>query len=231
MPRRRPRQEQPSNEQAERRPVVTGRKRWEPLTPGQRRYLAALESKPAVICHGSAGTGKTWLAIGYALREYRAGNVDKILMCRPLVEAGERLGALPGGVQRKIEPHLRAMTDVLSELAPAKEVAGMINAGDLEMVPLAYMRGLTFHRTFMILDEAQNATIKQVQMFASRIGDGSRLVICGDERQSDFYSNECGLTYCVAKFAAVPEVGVVQLGPDDVVRSGLARILMAALGC
>ncbi|TXH10014.1 MAG: PhoH family protein [Hyphomicrobiaceae bacterium] len=161
------------------------RDRVRPKTEGQREYLQALRSSTITVCDGPAGCGKTFLACAVAVDLLQLGQIERIVLTRPAVEAGEKLGYLPGDLAEKINPYLRPLFDSLGDLLDPETAKMAFEAGIIEVAPLAYMRGRTFRNAYVVLDEAQNATPDQVRMFLTRIGEGSRFVICGDSKQSD----------------------------------------------
>ncbi len=198
-------------------------------TPGQQAYVEAIRNHDVVFSIGPAGTGKTYLAVVMAMEYLKRRLVDRVLLVRPAVEAGEQLGFLPGDLQEKIDPYLRPLYDALADtIGPAKISRFMAN-GIIEAAPLAYMRGRTLSHCFVILDEAQNTTIGQMKMFLTRLGHQSKAVITGDVTQIDLRDkDQCGLVAARRILAAVPGVAFVELGGRDVVRHPLVRRIVDA---
>ena len=198
-------------------------------TAGQRSFVEAIERHALTICIGPAGTGKTFLAIAMALRALRDRNVSRIVLTRPAVEAGERLGFLPGDLKEKIDPYLRPLYDAIDELLDESTAAKYIERGVIEVAPIAYMRGRTLANAFVIVDEAQNAGPEQLKMLLTRIGAGSQMVVVGDATQVDLPSGaRSGLRDAARRLKGVEEVAVVDLDGADVVRRPLvARIIRA----
>ncbi|GAN63770.1 PhoH family protein [Acetobacter indonesiensis] len=201
----------------------------EPRSAGQATYMQALASKELVFGIGPAGTGKTYLAVAQAVAMLQAGSVDRIILSRPAVEAGERLGFLPGDMKDKIDPYLRPLYDALHDMLPGDQVMRRMAAGDIEVAPLAFMRGRTLSHAFVILDEAQNTTIAQMKMFLTRLGPGSRMVVTGDLTQIDLPSGTTsGLRDAIETLAHVRGVTISRFDATDVVRHRLvARIVEA----
>jgi phosphate starvation-inducible PhoH-like protein len=200
-----------------------------PRTEGQQRYLEAMEQHDVVFAVGPAGTGKTYLAVAQAIEAMRRGVVRRIVLVRPAVEAGEKLGFLPGDFQQKVDPYLRPMYDALQDLLDARTRARWLDSDVVEVCPLAYMRGRTMNRAFVILDEAQNTTVTQMLMFLTRLGEGSRMVITGDPSQVDLPGNvTSGLADAVRRLAGVPGIAFATLTAGDVVRHPVvSRIVVA----
>jgi phosphate starvation-inducible protein PhoH and related proteins len=200
-----------------------------PKTPGQSEYIRAMRESEIVFSIGPAGTGKTFLAVAAAVASLRDGLVDRIVITRPAVEAGENLGFLPGDLQQKIDPYLKPIYDALNDtLSPARLRRSMEN-GVIEVAPLAYMRGRTLNDSFVILDEAQNTTLTQLKMFLTRMGFRSRVVITGDITQIDLKpTTSSGLVKIQGILGAVEGIRFVYLGEDDVVRHPLVQRIIAA---
>jgi phosphate starvation-inducible PhoH-like protein len=198
-------------------------------TPAQRAYLEALASNDLVFGIGPAGTGKTYLAVAHAVGLYQSGAVERIILSRPALEAGERIGFLPGDMKEKVDPYLRPLYDALHDMLHADYVDRRIAAAEIEIAPLGFMRGRTLARAAVILDEAQNATVTQTKMFLTRLGEGSRMVLTGDPSQSDLPKGETsGLSDAVSLLEGVEGVGVARFTAADVVRHPLvARIINA----
>ena len=202
---------------------------FEPRGDRQRRYLDLISKKSLTIGLGAAGTGKTFLAVAAAVRCMRSGECRRLVITRPVVEAGEHLGFLPGDLQAKLDPYLRPVYDALRELLDYEDLARLEETGVIEVAPLAYMRGRTLAHSFVILDEAQNTTIPQMKMFLTRLGEGSRMVVTGDPSQSDLdRGRRSGLTDCVARLQGFADVGVVEFGIADVCRHPLVEQIVRA---
>ncbi len=198
-------------------------------TPTQAEYLKALEDHDVVFAIGPAGTGKTYLAVAAAVHALRQKKVDRIILVRPAVEAGESLGFLPGDMQEKVDPYLRPMYDALSDLMSYDKMRRYIELGVIEIAPLAFMRGRTLHSSYVILDEAQNTTVRQMKMFLTRMGVNSRAVITGDVTQIDLKDpSTSGLVRIQSILGAVPDVKFIYFHPEDVVRHRLVRDIIRA---
>ena len=200
-----------------------------PRSPGQAEYIDALGKYEMTFGIGPAGTGKTYLAVAQAVAMLTAGRVDRIILSRPAVEAGERLGFLPGDLKDKIDPYLRPLYDALGDMMPADQVIRRMATGEIEVAPLAFMRGRTLAHAFVILDEAQNTTSVQMKMFLTRMGEGTRMVITGDLTQIDLPgSTRSGLKDALDTLEGVAGIGVCRFDKRDVVRHPLvARIVDA----
>jgi phosphate starvation-inducible protein PhoH and related proteins len=198
-------------------------------TPGQAAYLRALDENELVFALGPAGTGKTYLAVAKAVAMKLAGHVDRIVLSRPAVEAGERLGFLPGDMRDKVDPYLRPLYDALFDMLPGDQVARNLESGDIEVAPLAFMRGRTLANAFVILDEAQNTTPVQMKMFLTRLGERSRMVVTGDLSQIDLPPGaKSGLEDALGVLRSVKGVARIAFSSADVVRHDLvARIVEA----
>jgi phosphate starvation-inducible PhoH-like protein len=208
-----------------------GRKRLSPRSARQREYLHAIRSKELVFGIGPAGTGKTFLAMAMALHALMEGRVKRLVLSRPAVEAGEKLGFLPGDLTEKVNPYLRPLYDALHDMLPGEQVARRIAAGEIEIAPLAFMRGRTLAHAYCILDEAQNTTPAQIQMFLTRMGEGSRMVITGDPTQVDLPSGQpSGLAEALRILEGVEGIGVARFAERDVVRHPLVARIVAAYG-
>jgi phosphate starvation-inducible PhoH-like protein len=200
-----------------------------PRSPTQAEYMKALEDFDVVFGIGPAGTGKTYLAVASAVNALRRKNVDRIVLVRPAVEAGESLGFLPGDMQEKVDPYLRPMYDALSDMMSYDKMRRYIELGVIEIAPLAFMRGRTLHNSYVILDEAQNTTVRQMKMFLTRLGVNSRAVVTGDVTQIDLKSPEAsGLVRIQTILGGVPGVKFVYFHPEDVVRHRLVREILYA---
>jgi phosphate starvation-inducible PhoH-like protein len=200
-----------------------------PRTAGQARYIEAVREHEVVLAIGPAGTGKTYLAVVMAVRALLKREVDRIFLVRPAVEAGEQLGFLPGDLQEKVDPYLRPLYDALTDMLGASRVARFLANGTIEVAPLAYMRGRTLNRAFVILDEGQNTTLTQMKMFLTRIGEGTRAIVTGDITQIDLQDPAAsGLVRVRPVLADVPGVAFVELEDRDVVRHPLVRRIVEA---
>ena len=200
-----------------------------PRSPGQSAYMEMLGRHEMVFGIGPAGTGKTYLAVAQAVAMLAAGRVERIVLSRPAVEAGERLGFLPGDMKEKVDPYLRPLYDALGDMMPGDQVARRIGTGEIEVAPLAFMRGRTLSHAFVILDEAQNTTPAQMKMFLTRMGEGTRMVITGDLSQVDLPpGTRSGLREALDTLEGVQGIGVNRFDVRDVVRHPLvARIVDA----
>lgn len=198
-------------------------------TLGQRAYVSAIRKNTLTFGIGPAGTGKTYLAVAMAVAAYKSGSVDKIILTRPAIEAGEKLGFLPGDLQTKVDPYLRPLYDALQELFGVDNYATLIERGIIEIAPLAYMRGRTLSNAFIILDEAQNATNEQMEMFLTRFGEGSKVVVNGDLTQVDLPKGVTGgLSRAVEILKGLEGVDVCVLTEKDVVRHELVQRIVLA---
>ncbi len=198
-------------------------------SPRQTDYIRAMLSNDLVFGLGPAGTGKTYLAVALAVSMYLDGRVERIVLSRPAVEAGERLGFLPGDLKDKVDPYLRPLYDALYDMLPADFVARRIESGEIEIAPLAFMRGRTLSHAFIILDEAQNTTPLQMKMFLTRLGEQSRMVVTGDLTQIDLpVGDRSGLHDAVALLADVDGTAFVRFTNADVMRHGLVNRILAA---
>ena len=210
--------------------VLRTRKRpVSPRSPRQADYVRAMMDNELVFGLGPAGTGKTYLAVAMAVSLYLAGRVERIVLSRPAVEAGEHLGFLPGDLKDKIDPYLRPLYDALHDMLPADLVARRIDAAEIEIAPLAFMRGRTLSQAFIILDEAQNTTPLQMKMFLTRLGEGSRMVVTGDLTQVDLPAGaRSGLRHAVATLEGLGDVSFVRFGNADVMRHSLVTRILEA---
>ena len=198
-------------------------------TIGQQKYLKAIEKNTITIGVGPAGTGKTYLAVAEAVAAFRAKEVNRIILTRPAVEAGERLGFLPGDLQNKVDPYLRPLYDALFDMLGPETYNKYLERGNIEVAPLAYMRGRTLDDSFIILDEAQNTTREQMKMFLTRLGFGSKIVITGDVTQIDLPADKTsGLKEAVRVLADVEDIAICRLTASDVVRHVLVQRIVAA---
>lgn len=198
-------------------------------TVGQKKYLDSIRRNTVVFGVGPAGTGKTYLAVAAAVKALRAHEVSRIILTRPAVEAGERLGFLPGDLQSKIDPYLRPLYDALYEMLGAESCARMLEKMTIEIAPLAYMRGRTLDDSFIILDEAQNTTPEQMKMFLTRLGGGSKAVVTGDLTQTDLpRGTKSGLSIAVQILSNIDDIGVNEFTERDVVRHRLVQKIIVA---
>jgi phosphate starvation-inducible PhoH-like protein len=200
-----------------------------PKTAGQRALVESIERNTLTIGIGPAGTGKTFLAVVMAVRALKAREISRLVLSRPAVEAGEKLGFLPGDLREKVDPYLRPLYDALEDLLDPGAVAKYLERGVIEVAPLAYMRGRTLSDAFVILDEAQNATADQLKMFLTRLGSGSKMVVNGDITQVDLPSGaRSGLRDAARRLGGIDDVGVVELTETDVVRHPLVSKIIRA---
>ena len=198
-------------------------------TVGQKHYVSAIKKNTIVFGVGPAGTGKTYLAVCQAVNSFKSKEVEKIILTRPAVEAGEKLGFLPGDLQTKVDPYLRPLYDALGELFGFETYQRLMEKGAIEVAPLAYMRGRTLSNAFVILDEAQNATREQMKMFLTRLGDGSKMVVTGDLTQTDLPEGKTsGLKQAVTILKGIDEISVCQFSEKDVVRHPLVGKIVKA---
>jgi phosphate starvation-inducible protein PhoH and related proteins len=200
-----------------------------PRTAGQRRFVRSIEEMTLTFGIGPAGTGKTYLAVVMAVRALKRHDVARVILSRPAVEAGERLGFLPGDLREKFDPYMRPLFDALGEMLDDTLVNKYMERGTLEVAPLAFMRGRTLANSFVILDEAQNATDDQLMMFLTRLGSGSKMVVTGDATQIDLPPGQrSGLRTAAARLGEISDVGVVELDDADVVRHPLVAKIVRA---
>ena len=198
-------------------------------TLGQKRYVQQLREKDLVFAVGPAGTGKTYLAVAQAVLAFKNKEVERIILTRPAVEAGEKLGFLPGDLQNKVDPYLRPLYDALQEFLGYDTYRGLLERGVIEVAPLAYMRGRTLNNAYIILDEAQNCSVEQMKMFLTRFGEGSRVVVTGDITQIDLpYERKSGLIHALEVLDGVEGIAVVRLTHKDVVRHELVQRIIQA---
>ncbi len=216
----------PSDGQAQ---IATRRRVVKARTPAQSTYMRALEKVDLVFGIGPAGTGKTYLAVAYAAHCLERGLVERIILSRPAVEAGERLGFLPGDMREKVDPYLRPLYDALYDVLPPEKVERDLDTGTIEIAPLAFMRGRTLANAYVILDEAQNTTPMQMKMFLTRLGENAKMVVTGDPSQVDLpYGMKSGLDEAVSLLADVSGIEAIRFSGSDVVRRDLvARIVEA----
>jgi phosphate starvation-inducible PhoH-like protein len=213
--------------------IRTRKKTIVPRSAAQVHYMRELVSNDMIFALGPAGTGKTYLAVAQAVAQLITGNVQRLILSRPAVEAGERLGFLPGDMKEKVDPYLRPIYDALYDCLPAEQVERRISSGEIEIAPIAFMRGRTLADAFVILDEAQNTTPGQMKMFLTRFGQNSRMVICGDPNQTDLPGgpSASGLNDAVNKLEGIESISMVRFGVGDVVRHPIVgRIVQAYEG-
>jgi len=200
-----------------------------PRTDGQKALVKSFLKNDIIISVGPAGTGKTFLAVAYALALLEKHEIEKIIFCRPAVEAGESLGFLPGDLKDKIDPYLAPLYDALHELLPKNKIQNFLDRGIIEIIPLAYMRGRTINRSAMILDEAQNASSMQMKMFLTRLGIESRAIITGDESQIDLPTkSNSGLIDVLKILKNINDIGIVKLDEHDIARHHLVKHIIDA---
>ena len=198
-------------------------------TVGQKKYVDLMKKNTITFGVGPAGTGKTYLAVAIAVNAYKAKQVEKIILTRPAVEAGEKLGFLPGDLQEKVNPYLRPLYDALQEMLGLETYAKMMERGTIEIAPLAYMRGRTLSNAYVILDEAQNTTREQIKMFLTRLGENSKMVITGDLTQIDLPKGlSSGLKHAIKILKDIDDIGIIRLNEKDVVRHPLVQKIVKA---
>lgn len=209
--------------------LIAGRKHIQGKTPKQREYVDTILKHDLTLAVGPAGSGKTWLAVACAVVALQKHQVEKLILTRPAVEAGEKLGFLPGDLQQKVDPYLRPLLDALSDMLGSEKMAALMESGRIEIAPLAYMRGRTLNRSFIILDEAQNTTPAQMKMFLTRLGFDSQMVVTGDVSQVDLPNHQqSGLLHVLPILDNVKGVGVTRLTSLDVVRHPLVERIVNA---
>lgn len=208
--------------------ITAGEKRIRAKTPGQMQYLKNIDENTVIFGLGPAGTGKTFLAMAKAVEALLNKKCSRIILTRPAVEAGERLGYLPGTLSEKIDPYLRPLFDALQEMLPAESLSKFLESGVVEVAPLAYMRGRTLNDAFIILDEAQNTTSEQMKMFLTRLGFNSKMIITGDTTQVDLPGGKSGLAAAVEILSNVEDLNVSRLSSKDVVRHELVTRIVNA---
>jgi phosphate starvation-inducible protein PhoH and related proteins len=199
-----------------------------PKTSGQKRYVDAIKDNVITFGIGPAGTGKSWLAVAMAVQALQSKEVDRIILTRPAVEAGERLGFLPGDLMAKVDPYLRPLYDALHDMVDAEGAARLLERGTVEVAPLAFMRGRTLNSSFIILDEAQNTTPEQMKMFLTRIGFGSKVVVTGDTTQVDVPGGRSGLDRLESMLGHIDGIEFVRLSSRDVVRHRIVQDIVDA---
>ena len=229
------------------RPLFPGRQQWTPhdpdgqfrdrkyvknvraMSPAQQQFMDAIDSQSVVLALGPAGTGKTYLAIAKAVEALEAGKVQRIVLSRPAVEAGESLGFLPGDLNEKLAPYLRPLYDALTERLGTKRLKQMLADGIIEIAPVAYMRGRTLSECFVVIDEAQNCTYTQIKMLLTRLGWRSTMVLTGDPDQTDLLPGISGLAEIASRLEQLVEVPVVRLAEGDIVRHPLVASMLTVL--
>ena len=217
------------NSFASKSPIKTPNLAIIPNGSHQQEYIETINKRVLTFGIGPAGTGKTYLAVASAVQQLVSGEVEKILLVRPAVEAGEKLGFLPGDLSQKVDPYLRPLYDALFEMLGFKETNQLIERNIIEVVPLAFMRGRTLNDSFIILDESQNATVEQMKMFLTRFGFGSKVVVTGDITQIDLPKNtQSGLVHSLDVLKGLSEVGFIKFDSKDIVRHGLVQKIVEA---
>ena len=223
------REENMENSLASKSPIKTPNLAIIPNGSHQQEYIETINKRVLTFGIGPAGTGKTYLAVASAVQQLVSGEVEKILLVRPAVEAGEKLGFLPGDLSQKVDPYLRPLYDALFEMLGFKETNQLIERNIIEVVPLAFMRGRTLNDSFIILDESQNATVEQMKMFLTRFGFGSKVVVTGDITQIDLPKNtQSGLVHSLDVLKGLSEVGFIKFDSKDIVRHGLVQKIVEA---
>jgi len=219
----------PSQRGMQRIPVFKRRRSIYPKTGGQQQYVEAIDRSSLVFCIGPAGTGKTYLAVAKAVAALREEKIDRIALVRPAVEAGEKLGFLPGDLEAKVNPYLRPLYDALHDMMEPNQTRRCMDNGVIEVIPLAFMRGRTLSHSFIILDEAQNCTIRQMKMFLTRIGLNSSVVVTGDVSQGDLPEGEMsGLIHAEKILKEINGIEFVYLDKSDIVRHPLVQFIVEA---
>lgn len=223
------REENMENSLVSKSPIKTPNLAIIPNGSNQQEYIETINKRVLTFGIGPAGTGKTYLAVASAVQQLVSGEVEKILLVRPAVEAGEKLGFLPGDLSQKVDPYLRPLYDALFEMLGFKETNQLIERNIIEVVPLAFMRGRTLNDSFIILDESQNATVEQMKMFLTRFGFGSKVVVTGDITQIDLPKNtQSGLVHSLDVLKGLSEVGFIKFDSKDIVRHGLVQKIVEA---
>jgi phosphate starvation-inducible PhoH-like protein len=196
---------------------------------GQKKYIQAIKDNTVVFSIGPAGTGKTYLAIAMAVAAMKNKEIERIVLTRPAVEAGEKLGLLPGDLKEKLDPYLQPLYDALHDMIPPRKLADLIEAGTVQIAPLAYMRGRTLDNAFVILDEAQNATASQLKMFLTRMGRNAKFIVTGDVTQIDLPNrNMSGLNTTVDILSGIEGISVIRFDGRDIIRHPLVKDIVSA---
>ena len=219
----------PSGEEGEPEREQSFLRKVRPQSENQRALMAAIGRQPLTLALGPAGTGKTYLAISAAVEAFEAGRTGRIVLTRPAVEAGERLGFLPGDLEDKLAPYLRPLYDALAERIGGKRLRQLMSEGAIEIAPVAYMRGRTLNNAFVVIDEAQNCTYGQIKMLLTRLGWHSTMVVTGDPDQSDLLEGLSGLSEIARRLEAISGVAVVRLTDRDIVRHPLVGDMLTVL--
>jgi len=200
-----------------------------PRSETQMKMVKEFDRNDLLFATGPAGTGKTFLAVALAVKALKAGSVRRIILCRPAVEAGEKIGFLPGDMKEKLDPYMQALYDALNEMIPQRRLEDMIEERIVQIAPLAFMRGRTLGDAVVILDEAQNATVAQLKMFLTRMGDNSKFIVTGDETQIDLpHKSDSGLVHALRILNGIRGISFVAFGKDDVVRHRLVKKIIDA---
>ncbi len=219
----------PAENSPEQIALSTRKKSLVARTPTQAKYIQALRHNEMIFGIGPAGTGKTYLAVAAAVEMYEQNKIDRLVFTRPAVEAGEKLGFLPGDMREKIDPYLRPIYDALYDFLGAERVEKMLERGEIEIAPLAFMRGRTLSRAYVLLDEAQNTTTSQMKMFLSRMGEDTRMVITGDPSQTDLLNGQTsGLKEALLVLSGISDIAIVEFNNKDVVRHKLVGKILQA---
>ncbi len=201
----------------------------QPRSPNQQKLLTAIADHALTLAIGPAGTGKTYLAVSAAVEALEAGKIERIVLSRPAIEAGESLGYLPGDMLEKMAPYLRPLYDCLNDRLGGKRLRSLMDEGDIEIAPIGYMRGRTLNNAFVVIDEAQNCTYAQMKMLLTRLGWHSTMVITGDPEQSDLLPGISGLADVARRLAPLPGIAVVELEEQDIVRHPLVGAMLGVL--
>ena len=201
----------------------------QPRSPNQQKFLTAIADHSLTLAIGPAGTGKTYLAVSAAVEALEAGRIERIVLSRPAIEAGESLGYLPGDMMEKMAPYLRPLYDCLTDRLGGKRLRSLMEEGDIEIAPIGYMRGRTLNNAFVVIDEAQNCTYAQMKMLLTRLGWHSTMVITGDPEQSDLLPGISGLSDVARRLEPLPGIAVVRLEEQDIVRHPLVGAMLGVL--